>query len=284
MNDTSVFSLPTVGVFNTSQRKVVQYVSSTDNTDVRNGHGTHVCGTVAGYREGSPTGGTNNLAPEAKIAFFDVGDADGILSIPSNLVARPFPPGLRAGARVFSFSWGTNINTYTFLDVQIDKIMHDNRETLVMVAAGNSGNSGARTVFSPALTKNGIAVGASMSVTAPRFPNITSVAGFSSLGPSADGRIKPDLVAPGTLLTSAAGRDDTVARHLHGHARGGRTGNAHPPVLHGGMVPERAQDSDRPVCSLGRLAQGHADQLGRAHAPVHQQQHRGNHLAARPAS
>ena len=208
VNDTSVFSLPTVGAFNSSQRKVVQYVTSTDNTDVRNGHGTHVCGTVAGYREGSPIGGTNNfngVAPEAKIAFFDIGDADGILSIPSNLVARLFPPGLRAGARVFSFSWGTNINTYTFLDVQIDQMMHDNRQTLVLVAAGNSGNSGARTVFSPALTKNGIAVGASMSVTAPRLPNITSVAGFSSLGPSADGRIKPDLVAPGTLLTSAAG-------------------------------------------------------------------------------
>lgn len=50
---------------------------------------------------------------------------------------------------------------------QIDQYMYDNADALILVAAGNAGNFGARTVFSPALTKNGIAVGAFSSMSAP---------------------------------------------------------------------------------------------------------------------
>ncbi len=206
VDDTSVFTTLSAGAFNNTQRKVVQYVAAVDNVDVKDGHGTHVCGTLAGYREGSPVGGNNNyngVVPEAKISFYDIGDANGTLSVPSNLVGRLFPPGVKAGARVFSLSWGTNSNAYTYLDVQIDQFMARNRETLVVVAVGNNGQLGVKTAYSPALTKNGIGVGASLSITARPSPNVSSVAHFSSVGPTADGRIKPDIVAPGALLTSA---------------------------------------------------------------------------------
>lgn len=43
-----------------SQRKVVQftYLPEADKTDVPNGHGTHVCGTVAGSNLGADGEGT----------------------------------------------------------------------------------------------------------------------------------------------------------------------------------------------------------------------------------
>ena len=54
---------------------------------------------------------------------------------------------------------------------------------------------------SPATAKNVIAVGAS-TTGATGTANVGEVANFSSLGPSLDGRVKPDLVAPGVGICS----------------------------------------------------------------------------------
>ena len=80
--------------------------------------------------------------------------------------------------------------------------MVSNPDTLVLVAAGNSGANGNYTVFSPALSKNGLSVGSSQSLRNSGY-DISAVSYFSSQGPSADGRIKPDFVAPGQKLYSA---------------------------------------------------------------------------------
>ena len=60
-----------------------------------------------------------------------------------------------------------------------------------------------RTVASPCDSKNSICVGASNNYGPDATPEMASpsyVAAFSSRGPTEDGRIKPDIVAPGTLL------------------------------------------------------------------------------------
>ena len=40
----------------------------------------------------------------------------------------------------------------------------------------------------------------------------TTIAGFSSRGPTADGRIKPDITAPGSNTISARGSTNVNAR------------------------------------------------------------------------
>jgi hypothetical protein len=73
-------------------------------------------------------------------------------------------------------------------------------DAVVLVAAGNSGEEGDGSVGSPATGKNVLGVGATLhgSVSPP------CVAPFSSRGPTDDGRIKPDLLAPGTAVRSAS--------------------------------------------------------------------------------
>jgi subtilisin family serine protease len=61
---------------------------------------------------------------------------------------------------------------------------------MVVSSAGNEGNISWKTITAPADAKDIIAVGA--------INNSFKKAGFSSIGPSSDGRIKPELVAFGT--------------------------------------------------------------------------------------
>jgi subtilisin family serine protease len=60
-------------------------------------------------------------------------------------------------------------------------------------------------VGSPSTAKNGVSVGATL-----RSAEAGFIAGFSSCGPTADGRIKPDITVPGTSIISA-GNDFTVS-------------------------------------------------------------------------
>ncbi len=69
------------------------------------------------------------------------------------------------------------------------------REILVVASAGNAGNSDWRIITSPADGEYVIAVGA-----IDAFENIAL---FSSRGPSADGRIKPDIAALGVTVAGA---------------------------------------------------------------------------------
>ena len=85
----------------------------------------------------------------------------------------------------------------------VDKFMAENRDFLVLAAAGNDGESGDNTVGNPATCKNCVAVGASGNVGANNYSGVSRVsyvnerAPFSSIGPTADGRLKPDVMAPG---------------------------------------------------------------------------------------
>ncbi|TDH69423.1 hypothetical protein CCR75_007710 [Bremia lactucae] len=203
-------------------RKVVYYQTFANNVDeaaeITCGHGTHVSGIVAGssYSKKYPDLG---IASSARIAFMDIGKqashcigtsgCDVSLETPGE-VANLMKAQVAAGAKIFSFSWGTGANDYNTQTQQVDEYLYDHPEILIIVAAGNSGDKGEFTISSPSGAKNVISVGASLNA-GPSFVstpcesvlNELTVASFSSIGPTLDGRQKPDLVAPGMSITSA---------------------------------------------------------------------------------
>jgi hypothetical protein len=140
------------------------------------------------------------------------------------------------GARIGSYSWGACdaqigfCNFYSDDSATFDRLVRDadpiaigNQGMVLVFASGNSGLFSPASVSIPGTAKNVITVGASESLL-PVGPDgsplvdgcglgsadaddFFEVARFSSGGPLYDGRIKPDLVAPGTHIQGAASQD-----------------------------------------------------------------------------
>ncbi len=162
------------------------------------GHGTHVAGTMAGDQSFINPGNYdhNGMAYKAKFTVQDVGEDDswscmtGAVSIPSNLYGA-FVASYNLNARVHTNSWGSTSNTYDAMSRDVDRAMWDNKEFLIVFAAGNSG-PGSSTVGTPGTAKNCVTVGSTR-----QAPQQDTMAGYSSRGPAADGRLKPTMTAPG---------------------------------------------------------------------------------------
>jgi subtilisin family serine protease len=199
------------------------------------GHGTHVAGSVAS--NGAASGGKlkggafeATLIPEGMWSPM----LDN-LTVPPKL-ADLFSKAYEKGARIHTNSWGSpqNLGIYDGMASQVDEYMAANPEMLILFAAGNSGVDKDKdgrvdpgSVTTPSTAKNCLSVGASKNFilhgglqvmlketrlkdSFPAEPlassrmseNPAGLAAFSSRGPTADGRMKPDVVAPGTNILS----------------------------------------------------------------------------------
>jgi hypothetical protein len=162
--------------------------------------------------------------------------AASLWGLPEDL-ADLFQPAYTAGARIHTNSWGSpRAGVYTKSSQDVDRFMFEHRDFLALFSAGNAGIDGngdglidADSIGSPGTAKNCLTVGASENDRPagsspkpgldrqwnqiPKWVTLTSAAGhvsdkpngmaaFSSRGPTDDGRIKPDVVAPGTNVLS----------------------------------------------------------------------------------
>ncbi|PKO23620.1 MAG: serine protease [Chloroflexi bacterium HGW-Chloroflexi-1] len=161
----------------------------------------------------------------------------GLAGLPVDL--QPvFQQAYDAGVRIHNNSWGGgDFGAYDDYAAAVDRFMWQHKDFLILFAAGNDGTDGDRdgdvddgSVSPPGTAKNCLTVGAAESVRAQggyqraygrlwpgSFParpvsadmpsdHADDVAAFSSRGPTKDGRIKPDLVAPGTNILSVRSR------------------------------------------------------------------------------
>ena len=200
------------------------------------GHGTHVVGSVLGNGCRSGSNGTPNysgsyagMAPQAGIVFQSILDINGALGgIPGDLNTL-LAQARTAGARIHTNSWGAAVaGQYTTDARNTDLFIWNNKDMTILFAAGNSGVDTNKdgivdndSVYTPGTSKNAITVGATENLRLSYCPgstwgsaygepiagdcvvnNAAGMAAFSSRGPSDDGRIKPDIVAPGVVIQS----------------------------------------------------------------------------------
>ena len=141
-------------------------------------------------------------------------------------------------ARISCNSWGASVGGAYNSDAQMyDALVRDaqpsgspfptagNQQMVIVFSAGNSGSS-ANTIGAPGTAKNLITVGAAENVHSHSTANggnntagndgcntpdtgadsANDIIAFSSRGPCDDGRIKPDIMGPGTHVTGGVGQ------------------------------------------------------------------------------
>ena len=155
-----------------------------------------------------------------------------LAGIPAD-ITPVFAEAYAKGARIHSNSWGGgDPGVYDAQARQLDQFVWDHPTLCIVVAAGNDGTDqdgdgkiNLGSVTSPGTAKNCVTIGADESLrtgfnsehygdwwphdypaspfkAAPMADNPDQVVAFSSRGPTADGRIKPDVIAPGTWILS----------------------------------------------------------------------------------
>jgi hypothetical protein len=184
-------------------------------------HSTHVAGTVGGSgansngnnSAGNPNGGTANqwvgMAPGANMRSFGLTGTTDVLYDSAGDLNADFTTAINNGTDLATMSLGNNVvrnglpcaqlGDYTNTAILIDNIVRGSiagQQLIYFESAGNERGGAAtcgttfNTISSPATAKNSIVVGATNS-------NDNSMTGFSSFGPTDDGRLRPDISAPG---------------------------------------------------------------------------------------
>jgi serine protease AprX len=213
------------------------------------GHGTHVAGIIAGKMDlaSAPQAALRTqdrtviqpldraiagVAPECRLLSLKVLDANGRGRTSAIIEAIATVQRLNDFGRRLVVH-GVNLSVgYPFLAewfacgqsplcTEVNRLVKSG--VVVVVAAGNSGYGSIAaasgsidsaglplTINDPGNAENAITVGS----THRDMPHTYGVSYFSSKGPTGDGRMKPDLVAPGErILSCAAGRNATGGAH-----------------------------------------------------------------------
>lgn len=244
-------SIPGNGGFYITSANTVHGVLRGAAAGATGGHGHINASIIAGttpFGILDPTGHNYGLgvAPKANIInspFLVSGYSGDEIDVYNDTVITPGPNGVNGSISNNSWGNGTNSNVYDSYTAQFDGFVRDTSSAAtidpiaLVFSAGNSG-PGALSLTRPKTAKNIIATGNTENVR-PELANPSTAAdnmddlrSTSSRGPAADGRVKPDIMAPGTVITgSRAGSCGSVSSCFDAnHAYSSGTSHAAPQI------------------------------------------------------
>lgn len=193
--------------------RMLPCVGETCDEHLSSSHGTHVAGIVAG------DGSSGSVGPQGFLR--GLGVAPGAQLIEQNYLGVYLTPGgmrqliaesSRNQAQISSNSWGPSGTAlgYDIATLEVDLGVRDadpvraGNQPFSYVLAIDNGSGGVSTQGTPDEAKNIISVGSTWlrQIDGPQQDNINSISDNSAHGPALDGRLLPDLVAPGKYVES----------------------------------------------------------------------------------
>ncbi|KXX75295.1 Serine protease/ABC transporter B family protein tagC [Madurella mycetomatis] len=191
----------------------------------------HVCGSALGDGSSATMGGTiQGTAPEAELIVQSLLDENKkLFGSSSSILAKLLDKAYQQGSRVHTNSWGpkwdeaTGQVPYNNASTELDEFVWTHPDMVVCFSAGNDGDKqtqpGHGHIGGQAAAKNCITVGScdnhrlakdnkctAFDAAGTTQGNPANVSWFSSRGPTWENRVKPDVVAPGSMVLSTKTR------------------------------------------------------------------------------
>lgn len=172
------------------------FVKNRENVYTGNPHGTAVLACIAGISDGRPLG----LAPDAEFLLALTEERGEPRQEELNW-AKAIDWAIDHGADIIQSSLGYTYQRYFTSEMDGRQsiaakaaVRAAQKGILIISSNGNEGQSKWQTVVTPADADSILSVGAI-------DPETGLVAGYSSVGPTADKRLKPNVCAPGKVVT-----------------------------------------------------------------------------------
>lgn len=215
--DTGIAELPglTKDANNKSKRIVawVDYVESSRKPVDPNGHGTHVAGIIANSEIGAD-GDWNGIAPNVKLAGVRVLNSTGYGTYKSVIQGLQWvlENKDKYNIRIVNLSLVAPVQSPYWADPLNEAVTRVWASGLtVIVAAGNEGDE-PMSITVPGNNPYVVTVGAFTDNFTPADWNDDYITPFSGAGPTLDGFVKPDVVAPGGHITSLIPKDSVLVK------------------------------------------------------------------------
>ncbi len=172
-------------------------------TDDLWGHGTHIAGIAAGER--NVISGISGVAPGASLLNARI--FCRLARSRTSWILSAMEWSIENGAHVINMSFGAWQGDGIARDLLATAIRNAVRAGHIMVAAAGNDGPGEATVGSPAVICEAISVGVSDAR--------DTIADFSSRGPTGEGRVGIDIVAPGVAILAPFAHWETAAFYAH---------------------------------------------------------------------
>ncbi len=189
------------------------YVTKSSNFYSGDSHGTMVLSTIGGFKEGYLVG----TAPDSKYYLFVTEDVQTENPVEESNWVEAAEEADRVGVDIITtslgyFAFDTTSYGHTYADMTGNAAFASqganiafSKGIIVVASAGNEGTTTEPHVGVPAEATNVLAVGA--------VKSDRNYVSFSSIGPSYDGRVKPDVMAQGlySVLSDTSGNIGTAS-------------------------------------------------------------------------
>ncbi|MDH3804661.1 MAG: S8 family peptidase, partial [Gammaproteobacteria bacterium] len=188
-----------------------------------NGHGTHVAGIIVNSEGSKKSRRPNGVAPDANLVVVDAFDSLGQATYLDIIqgINWVVMNKARFDIRILNLSLSAPPRSHYWDDPMNQAVMAAWQAGIVVVAsAGNTGPD-AMTIGVPGNVPYVITVGAMSDNETPKDSGDDFLASFSAAGPTHEGFVKPELVAPGGHVVSMMQKNGRIATtHSEFHDKG----------------------------------------------------------------
>ncbi len=179
-----------------------------------NGHGTHVASISVSSERLYPGDAFGGIAPDAGLVVVKALGASGQATYADAIRGLDWIVAHRAiyGIRVLNLALSAPLRSHYWDDPLNQAVMRAWAAGIAVVAAAGNQGPAPMTIGVPGNLPYIITVGAMTDNYTPEDPSDDLLASFSAAGPTAEGFVKPDVVAPGGHLRGLMHPSTTTAR------------------------------------------------------------------------